>query len=64
VFSTTFARIRSHGDIRKFCLECVGHNSAEVRRCSTFRCPFWPHRMGSNPHNPRRGRNPFDGGAA
>jgi hypothetical protein len=34
-------------------------NAAETRRCTTIHCPFWPYRMGTNPHNPRRGVNPF-----
>ena len=50
--------IRRHKDIRRHCLRCV-ENAAEVRRCTTINCPFWPYRMGSNPHNPQRGRNPF-----
>ena len=50
--------IRRHKDIRHHCLRCV-ENSLEVRRCSTIACPFWPYRMGRNPHNPRRGSNPF-----
>ena len=36
--------------------------AAEVRRCATVDCPFWPYRMGRNPHNPRRGERPsFEG---
>jgi hypothetical protein len=50
--------IRRHKDIRRYCLRCV-ENAAEVRRCSTINCPFWPYRMGRNPHNPMRGSNPF-----
>ena len=52
--------IRRHKDIRRHCLRCA-ENEAEVRRCTTINCPFWPYRMGRNPHNPRRGRNPFAG---
>ncbi len=51
--------IREYGDIRHHCLFCVDGNAAEVRRCSTINCPFFPYRMGRNPHNPQRGRNPF-----
>jgi hypothetical protein len=50
--------IREYRDIRRFCLRCV-ENAAEVCRCTTINCPFWPYRMGRNPHNPRRGKNPF-----
>ena len=56
--------VREYKDIRRhLCLPCVDGNDAEVRRCSTIHCPFWPYRMGSNPHNPQRGRNPFARGA-
>jgi hypothetical protein len=49
-------------DIRRHvCLPCTDHNDAEVRRCTTINCPFWPYRMGKNPHNPQRGHNPFAG---
>jgi hypothetical protein len=50
--------IRRYSDIRGHCLRCV-ENDAEVRRCSTVNCPFWPYRMGRNSHNPRRGSDPF-----
>jgi hypothetical protein len=51
--------IREYRDIRKrYCLSCV-ESDAEVRRCATINCPFWPYRMGRNPHNPKRGVNPF-----
>ena len=47
-------RIRRHSQIRHMvCAHCV-ENMAEVRRCTTFRCPFWPYRMGNNPHRPQR----------
>ena len=58
IFAVEFTRIKRHGNIRDYCLTCV-ENAAEVRRCTTFWCPFWPYRMGKNPHNPRRGTNPF-----
>jgi hypothetical protein len=46
-------------DVRQYCLGCCGGNDAEVRRCAIYDCPAWPYRMGRNPHNPRRGVNPF-----
>ena len=58
IFAVEFARIKRHTHIRAYCKTCV-ENEAEVRGCTTFWCPFWPYRMGCNPHNPRRGRNPF-----
>jgi hypothetical protein len=44
--------------LRRQCLACA-ENSAEVRRCAIIDCPVWPYRMGKNPHDPRRGVNPF-----
>ena len=47
-------RIRRHSQIRHMvCAHCA-ENMAEVRRCTTFRCPMWLYRMGSNPHRPER----------
>lgn len=40
---------------REHCVACA-ENVAEVRRCAVVDCPFWPYRMGKNPHNPRRGQ--------
>ena len=50
--------IREYRDLRRHCLACAA-NSAEVRRCAIINCPLWPYRMGRNPHNPKRGTNPF-----
>jgi len=30
--------------IKSFCLECVGWESEEVRRCTAMACPLWPYR--------------------
>ena len=51
--------IKRHKDLRQHCLICA-ENAAEVRRCAIINCPFWPYRMGRNPHNPKRGHNPFE----
>jgi hypothetical protein len=52
--------VKEYADIRlHVCLPCVAGNVAEVRRCSTINCPFWPYPMGRNPHNTQRGVNPF-----
>lgn len=32
--------------IRLHCLECMGDNAAEVRRCSRLACPLHPFRLG------------------
>ncbi len=50
--------IKRHKDLRRQCLGCA-ESMAEVRRCIVIDCPIWPYRMGRNPHNPRRGTNPF-----
>jgi hypothetical protein len=51
--------IRRHSDLCKHCLDCSSGSKVEVRQCAIIDCPLWPYRMGRNPHNPRRGRNPF-----
>jgi hypothetical protein len=48
--------IRRHKDLRNHCLAC--DDPAGVRLCTVINCPFWPYRMGKNPHNPRRGKAP------
>ena len=48
-------------NVRDYCIECSSGNKAEVRRCAIYDCPAWAFRMGRNPHNPRRGKNPFAG---
>ena len=52
--------IRRLTELRRHCLSCA-ENAAEVRRCAVIDCPLWAFRMGRNPHNPRRGTNPFGG---
>jgi hypothetical protein len=55
--------LKSYKDLRRQCLACA-ESAAEVRRCICIDCPIWPYRMGRNPHNPKRGRNPFQREAA
>ena len=31
--------------MRLKCLDCMGNNQAEVRRCTAWSCPLWPYRM-------------------
>ena len=52
-------RVSGYRAIGGWCLRCLDGNAPQVRRCSTINCPFWPHRLGRNPHNPKRGTNPF-----
>ena len=47
-------------DLRRYCLTCADSSGA-VRHCAIINCPAWGFRMGRNPHNPKRGRNPFGG---
>ena len=50
--------VHEYADIRQsVCQPCLDGNDAEIRRCTTINCPFWPYRMGRNPHNPQRGKN-------
>jgi len=51
--------IKKYRNIREHCIQCSSGNKAEVRRCAIYDCAAWPYRMGKNPHNPRRGKNPF-----
>jgi len=39
--------------IRSFCIDCMGGNRAEVRRCTSVGCDLYPYRMGSNPYHGR-----------
>lgn len=39
--------------IRAMCLDCVGGQASEVRKCTAHGCPLWPHRMGRNPLHAR-----------
>lgn len=34
--------------IRAKCLDCV-YNSQEVLKCTSYKCPLWPFRLGKNP---------------
>lgn len=36
--------------IRAKCLDCMGGNAAEVRRCPSEECPLYLLRMGHNPN--------------
>jgi hypothetical protein len=40
--------------IRAKCLDCVGDNAAEVRRCGDIKCPNWAYRMSANPFRAKR----------
>ena len=40
------ARFSSYGMIRKFCLECCGHSTKEVKYCPVADCQLWPCRFG------------------
>ena len=41
--------------IRANCLDCVGNNESEVRKCTAVKCDMWPYRMGTNPFTGRKG---------
>lgn len=37
--------------IIEFCKECVGFNTAEVRRCDDWHCPLYPFRTHDKPED-------------
>ena len=36
--------------IRRRCLDCSGHQLAEVKLCEAVTCPLWPFRAGRHPY--------------
>ena len=40
--------------IRLKCLDCCCGSSAEVRRCSSVKCPLWRYRMGREESTEKR----------
>jgi hypothetical protein len=45
--------------MRLFCVQCMGGNRAEVRRCTAPGCALFPYRLGTNPFSGRKGRASF-----
>lgn len=41
--------------MRAFCVDCMGNQFAEIRRCTSVGCSLWPYRMGKNPISNRKG---------
>lgn len=41
--------------IRAHCVDCCGGSTSEVRKCTAYRCPLWPFRMGKNVFHGRKG---------
>lgn len=35
--------------IRRFCVDCAGGHTCEVRRCEAVSCSLWPFRAGRHP---------------
>jgi hypothetical protein len=35
--------------MRAFCVDCMGNQFAEIRRCTSIGCALWPYRLGKNP---------------
>ena len=50
--------LRSYKDLKRQCDACVEFRMERLG-CVVIDCPIWPYRMGKNPHNPKRGVNPF-----
>lgn len=40
--------------IREFCLSCSGDSSAEVKLCTSKKCPLYAFRFGKNPYRAKR----------
>lgn len=47
--------------VRAKCLDCVGGNPSEVRKCVSIICPLWPVRMGAYPARLRAAANGSSG---
>ena len=45
--------------IRRRCLDCSGHQLAEVKLCEAVTCPLWPFRAGRHPYT-RKGLQQAD----
>lgn len=43
---TVTKSISAHKAIRQFCIECMGWNSGEVKRCTAKQCVLFPFRFG------------------
>jgi hypothetical protein len=35
--------------IRAKCVDCMNHQTKEIRLCPMTNCPLWPYRMGKRP---------------
>lgn len=44
VFERAFTTNSKVAGIRAFCLRCVGYLRNDVRHCTAYACPLWPHR--------------------
>jgi hypothetical protein len=44
--------------IRKFCLQCVGNQYKQVRKCPSKKCPIHKWRLGLNPRRKGIGGRP------
>ena len=45
-------RLTRQEAIREKCLDCCCGNSAEVRKCTVYRCPLWRYRMNGREEDP------------
>lgn len=52
--SIGLARVSRGDAIRAKCIDCMGGNAAEVRRCGDVTCSLWPFRMGTDPWREKR----------
>lgn len=41
--------------VRGFCVDCMGDQPSQVRKCTSVGCDLWPYRLGKNPFTNRKG---------
>jgi len=44
--------------IRKFCIQCMGGQTREVKKCTAKKCPLYIFRLGKNPNRAGIGGRP------
>lgn len=50
-YNTKTINLTAKRAIIEFCKECLGFNTAEVRRCTDSLCPLYPFRTHDRPKN-------------
>lgn len=47
--------------IRDNCLDCIGGSTADIKKCPTTHCPFWPFRPYQNKEKDTSMESHYDG---